>query len=288
MVKLSIPLIITNDETFPRTPWHCVMAVGIDGSYSTVHSKDVRDTHNLIYHKGQPYYHREKSPLWDDWDQNIIFEPEFPNNLRVYPNESTNKRTLSADQMEKLRSLSQNYIGKILVYGFTNSEEVFLPPSPCQAGASIFERTESQLSQVVTASQDQDTSKYSQKDALFDIPLHHPTSPGSSARFPAPDLRNSVMKAAESEPKMKVTPAQEIKTLLLAASDESSKAKYSFMKTTARRQSATKFQNQAVPEKSGVAPKLAEFVPPRDEIGYNVDTHARKVIRYIGSFHATS
>jgi hypothetical protein len=265
------------------------MAVGIDGSYSTVHSEDVRDTHNLIYHKGQPYYHREKSPLWDDWEQSIIFEPEFPNNLRVYPNESTNKRTLSADQMEKLRSLSQHYIGKILVSGFTNCEEVFLPPNPCPAGASVFERTESQLSQVVRANKDQDTSKSSQRDAFFDIPIHHPTSPGSSTRFPAPDLRNSVMSAAESEPKMKVTSAEEeIIALLLASSDEYSKVKYSSMKTTARRQSATKFQNQAVPEKSGVAPKVAEFVPPRDEIGHSVGTHARKVIRYIGSLHATS
>ena len=33
-VKLSIPLVPQRDEDgWPRTPWHCAIAVGVDGSY---------------------------------------------------------------------------------------------------------------------------------------------------------------------------------------------------------------------------------------------------------------
>lgn len=126
MAKLSVPLIITDDDAFPRTPWHSVIAVGVDGSYSTVHSSDVRDTHVLVYHQGHPYYHREKSPLWDDWGQDtVMFEPQYPKNLLVYPKNASSHQALDREQIQKLRNLSQNYCGNILVSGFSNAAEVF-------------------------------------------------------------------------------------------------------------------------------------------------------------------
>jgi hypothetical protein len=82
-VKLSVPLVIQSNGQFPRTPWHCTIAVGIDGSYRTVHVKDVRETHRLIYSNGLPYYYREKSELWD-WDDDVaMFEPQYPSGLLI-------------------------------------------------------------------------------------------------------------------------------------------------------------------------------------------------------------
>lgn len=85
-VKLSIPLVPQRGEDgWPRTPWHCSIAVGVDGSYRTVHATDVRKSHNLIYRHGQPYCFREKSPLYD-WEDDVVeFEHLYPQGLVVRP-----------------------------------------------------------------------------------------------------------------------------------------------------------------------------------------------------------
>lgn len=105
---------------FPRTPWHCTIAVGIDGAYRTVHVKDVRDTHNLIYHNDRPYYYREKSELWDWEDANVVFEPQYPSGVLVRPRASTEGlQVLTTDQLDKLQQLAQ--LQPVNVRGFAES-----------------------------------------------------------------------------------------------------------------------------------------------------------------------
>lgn len=58
--KLSIALIPTLDGNFQKSPWHSCVAVGLDGGYRCVHSEDVRDSHDLIYQNGRPYFFRER------------------------------------------------------------------------------------------------------------------------------------------------------------------------------------------------------------------------------------
>ncbi|KAL8885450.1 MAG: hypothetical protein Q9215_006690 [Flavoplaca cf. flavocitrina] len=53
---------------FAKAPWHCVVAMDIHGSYRTVHAREVRKTHNLVYVDGRPQYYRQKSSLWD-WEE---------------------------------------------------------------------------------------------------------------------------------------------------------------------------------------------------------------------------
>ena len=78
-VKLSVPLIAQACGDFPRSPWHSSLAVGVVGSYQTVNAKDVRETHDLIHKNGSPYYFREKSEQWDFGDDEIVYEPCYPN-----------------------------------------------------------------------------------------------------------------------------------------------------------------------------------------------------------------
>lgn len=121
-----MPLIIQEDGEFPKTPWHSSLALALDGSYRTVHSKDVRDTHTLVYHKSQPYFYREKSALWDWEDDIAVFEPQYPNALRVYPRASFEQQPLlEAEHIAKLRQLAEIRNGPIEVVGFGNSAEVF-------------------------------------------------------------------------------------------------------------------------------------------------------------------
>lgn len=122
-VKLSVPLIIQASGDFPRSPWHSSLAIGVDGSYSTVHSKDVRESHDLITRDGRGYYFREKSDVWDLEDDEVVCEPRYPNQLVVRPArlELLGSKTLSARQLEKLAALrAAHTAGPVRAIGFAN------------------------------------------------------------------------------------------------------------------------------------------------------------------------
>ncbi|KAJ5664905.1 Pyoverdine biosynthesis [Penicillium maclennaniae] len=81
--KLSVSLIPQLRGALGFTPWHASVAVGVDGSYRTVHAEDVRYTHDLIYKNGQPFYFREKSDLfnWAEDGVSVKFEHLYPADL---------------------------------------------------------------------------------------------------------------------------------------------------------------------------------------------------------------
>ncbi|KAH7394736.1 Pyoverdine/dityrosine biosynthesis protein-domain-containing protein [Pyrenochaeta sp. MPI-SDFR-AT-0127] len=129
-VKLSVPLIVTGSGEFPRAPWHSSVALALDGSYSTVHSKDVRETHSLILRADEentPYYFREKSELWDWADTDVVFAPHYPNTLAVRPRRTVEPGTksLTTEQIEKLKALiSVHSAGPVVIEGFANGDAV--------------------------------------------------------------------------------------------------------------------------------------------------------------------
>ncbi|KAH7052137.1 Pyoverdine/dityrosine biosynthesis protein-domain-containing protein [Macrophomina phaseolina] len=140
-VKLSVPLIVTRTGDFPRTPWHSSLAVARDGSYSTVHSKDVRDTHSLVARddaSARPYYFREKSDLWDWEDADVVFEPLYPNRLVVRPSRRCEgvEKSLTDEQLEKLRELrAVHTAGPVEVIGFANAAAATAAAAPAAAAA---------------------------------------------------------------------------------------------------------------------------------------------------------
>ena len=83
--KLSIPLIPQPGKGILMTPWHCAIAVGVDGSFKTVHVANVRDTHDMILQNGRPHHLREKSDLWNLGDVEVDFEHLYPCGLIVRP-----------------------------------------------------------------------------------------------------------------------------------------------------------------------------------------------------------
>jgi hypothetical protein len=121
-VKLSVPLLIekNNPKGFPRTPWHSSIAVGLDGGYTSVHSKDVRYTHDLVIKDGRPWCYREKSDLFDLGD-NIEIEHLYPCGIEVRPrpSSSTSSTRLGKMAREKLAKLAAMQSVKIV--GFSNA-----------------------------------------------------------------------------------------------------------------------------------------------------------------------
>ena len=119
-VKLSVPLIPQASGAFPKTPWHCSVATGVDGSYSTVHAKDVRETHNLVYSNGRPYFFREKSDLYD-WAEGIAeLQHLYPSGVKIMPKYGVEGATmLSEENLHKIRELAVRQ-SPVLVHGFLN------------------------------------------------------------------------------------------------------------------------------------------------------------------------
>ncbi|KHN94903.1 Pyoverdine biosynthesis [Metarhizium album ARSEF 1941] len=120
-VKLSVPLITQASGDFPRSPWHSSLAISLDGSYKTVHSRDVQESHDLVPKDGRGFYFREKSEQWDFEDDEIVCEPRYPNRMIVRPArlELLGTKSLSARQLEKLAVLrAAHTAGPVVATGF--------------------------------------------------------------------------------------------------------------------------------------------------------------------------
>jgi alpha-ketoglutarate-dependent taurine dioxygenase len=122
--KLPMSLIPQKSGSFGYTPWHSCIAVGIDGAFNTVHPSDVKDTHELVYRYGRPYYYREKSDLYDWGDLQVEFEHLYPTGLIIRPTAGT--PSLRDVPMKKVRELSQLQ-SPVVCRGFadTTEEKVF-------------------------------------------------------------------------------------------------------------------------------------------------------------------
>ena len=110
------------------TPWHSSVAVGVDGSFTTVHAEDVRETHDLIYENGRPYFFREKSDLYNLGDIKVKFEHLYPCGLIIRPAaEPGNKPSFRNIDAKKLRKLAEVQ-SPVVLRGFadTTDRELFI------------------------------------------------------------------------------------------------------------------------------------------------------------------
>ncbi|RYC59621.1 hypothetical protein CHU98_g6580 [Xylaria longipes] len=101
-------------------PWRSVIAVDADGSYRTVYPDQVRDTHEVVYKDGQPYFFRVKSDLFD-WSSSglqVDIEHLYPCGIIVRPvNRSPSMRLIP---MQKVRHLS-NHFSPVVLRGFNET-----------------------------------------------------------------------------------------------------------------------------------------------------------------------
>ena len=126
--KLSVPLIPQPNGGPIRTPWHSSIAVGIDGSFKTVHAEDVRDTHDLIFRNGRPYCFREKSDLYDFGSIKVEYEHLYPCGLIIRPSgDASLQPSLRDANMQKVRRLAELQ-SPVVLRGFaeTTDRELFI------------------------------------------------------------------------------------------------------------------------------------------------------------------
>ncbi|KAJ5626626.1 hypothetical protein N7528_004053 [Penicillium herquei] len=130
--KLSVSLIPQARGTLGFTPWHASVAIGLDGTYRTVHAENVRETHDLIHKNGRPYFFRERSDIFD-WAADglsVKFEHLYPCGLIIRPSDIDNVNpppSITAIPMHKVRQLS-NTMSPVILRGFaeTLDEDLYL------------------------------------------------------------------------------------------------------------------------------------------------------------------
>lgn len=93
LTKISMPL-IPQPDSFSMTPWHCAVAVDVHGNFKTGHITTWKDTHDIVYRDGRPYFFREKSPLYK-WDAQVDFEHLYGGGIIVH-NKGGETQTRSA------------------------------------------------------------------------------------------------------------------------------------------------------------------------------------------------
>lgn len=65
------------------SPWHCSVAVTTSGSFITAHKWLHRQKFELIHRGNQPYFFREKSPLYEWEAEDVEFEHQYGQHLVV-------------------------------------------------------------------------------------------------------------------------------------------------------------------------------------------------------------
>ncbi|KAM4063527.1 pyoverdine/dityrosine biosynthesis protein [Hirsutella rhossiliensis] len=130
--KLSISLLPTT--TMYTTPWHCAVAIKIDGTVVTgMRSEfDEDDNMELVYEHGRPSYFREKSDLfsWADDKGGITCEPIYPSGWLLRPAKGHGTLTIHDVDAKKVRALSEMN-SPVVMRGFFNKpkEELFVEKS---------------------------------------------------------------------------------------------------------------------------------------------------------------
>ncbi|KAL8830172.1 MAG: hypothetical protein Q9170_005858 [Blastenia crenularia] len=119
--KLSVPLIPPPPGGQLMTPWHSTVAVGVDGSFRTVHAASVRETHDLVCQDGRPYFFREKSPLFDFGETKIEFEHLYPTGLIIRPaNGEGSAPSYREVDLQKVRKLAET-LSPVVLRGFADT-----------------------------------------------------------------------------------------------------------------------------------------------------------------------
>lgn len=107
------------------TPWHSAVAVGLDGSYRTVHVADVRDTHEVVYRNGHPHHLREKSDVWDFGAVKVDFEHLYPCGLIIKPavgTDAVSPPSLRDVDVVKVRKLAELQ-SPVVLRGFADTSD---------------------------------------------------------------------------------------------------------------------------------------------------------------------
>jgi hypothetical protein len=120
--KTSISLLPTDTQF--TTPWHCTLAVRLDGTATTGHAQTVEEdpAFELVYEGGRPSFYREKTDLLS-WNAGpITCMPLYPCGLLITPAAGASKLSLQDIDAAKVRSLAE-INSPVILRGFSGTRD---------------------------------------------------------------------------------------------------------------------------------------------------------------------
>ncbi|WEW55604.1 hypothetical protein PRK78_001035 [Emydomyces testavorans] len=120
--KVSINILPT--DTSHVTPWHCALAIRLDGTITSGHAQTFRDdpAWQLVYEDGRPSYFREKSDLYTWSSGPIIAAPLYPCGIMIKPAEGTDRLSIKDIDSQKVRALSE-INSPVILRGFAGTRD---------------------------------------------------------------------------------------------------------------------------------------------------------------------
>jgi hypothetical protein len=118
--KVSVSTMPT--DTSYTTPWHCAVAVRLDGTLTSGLAQTFWDdpTWELVYEDGRPSYFREKSDLYTWSSGAITVNPLYPCGVIIEPTEGANKLSMQDIDAQKVRALSE-INSPVILRGFSGT-----------------------------------------------------------------------------------------------------------------------------------------------------------------------
>ncbi|EEP78013.1 conserved hypothetical protein [Uncinocarpus reesii 1704] len=125
--KVSISILPT--DTGYTTPWHCTLAIRLDGTVTSGLAQTFRDdpAWELVYEDGRPSYFRETSDLYTWRSGPINVAPLYPCGVMITPSDGPGKLTMKEIDSRKVRALSE-LNSPVILRGFagTGDRERFI------------------------------------------------------------------------------------------------------------------------------------------------------------------
>ncbi|KAH0541723.1 hypothetical protein FGG08_003815 [Glutinoglossum americanum] len=171
--KLSIPLVPQELGKFSMTPWHCAVAVDVNGSFKTAHVSDLHETHDVIYSGSRPFYFRERSALYD-LGASVELEHLYPCGLIVRPAQSAGPISILDINMRTLRKLGERQ-SPIILRGFSKITE-----------RGVFVEAASKIGEVLSWSP-------GKVERIFNHKMDHTSKDINNSGFTIPTHFNSIV-----------------------------------------------------------------------------------------------
>ncbi|ETS80547.1 hypothetical protein PFICI_08076 [Pestalotiopsis fici W106-1] len=102
LTKIFIAL-VPQPGSVSMSPWHCAVAVDVQGRFKTGHKSVWQETHDLVYKSNRPYFFRERSDLYN-WEAKVDFDHLYDRKL-VIRNMADKPHELSESDKGRLASL---------------------------------------------------------------------------------------------------------------------------------------------------------------------------------------
>ncbi|KAG9234019.1 Pyoverdine/dityrosine biosynthesis protein-domain-containing protein [Amylocarpus encephaloides] len=136
--RYKLPISLFSGGESYTTPWHCVCALELDGSwrYANKHVFAGDPEYDLMYQNDRPSYYRRRSELYSWGGYEVDMTPIYPCGILVSPGKSNVNRSMDNIDMMKVRGLSE-YNSPIVLRGFENTTELSLFQSKAREMGSV-------------------------------------------------------------------------------------------------------------------------------------------------------